>query len=46
MQVSVIDSHDAEILGKKQTLPYILRIKLTNITLKYEKNVNSTKRAK
>lgn len=46
MQVSVIDSHDTGIFPKKRTLPYILRIKLANITLVNEKNINSTKRAK
>lgn len=38
MQVGVIGSRDAGIFGKKRTLPYILRIKLTNITLFNEKN--------
>lgn len=45
MQVSVIGLHDTGIFQKKRTLPYILRIKLTNITLKSEKNINSTKRS-
>lgn len=40
MQVGVIGSHDAEIFGKKRTLPYILRIKLANITLFNEKKMS------
>lgn len=38
MQVSVIDSHGTGIFQKKRILPYILRIKLANITLFNEKN--------
>lgn len=40
MQVSVIGLHDTGIFQKKRTLPYILRIKLTNITLKSEKKIS------
>lgn len=38
IQVGVIGSHDTGIFPKKRTLPYILRIKLANITLFNEKN--------